>query len=118
MSDTSLRELETPCVLVDHGVLLDNIRWAQQLASSRRVALRPHIKTHKCVEIARLQAAAGAAGITASKTDEAVVFIENGAKSATVAYPVIEAGKLDRVLAAAMLHNVDLRLMADHCCPR
>lgn len=113
MSGTPLQELETPCVLVDYDVLLANIRWGQQLASGRQLALRPHIKTHKCLEIARLQVAEGAAGITASKTDEALVFIQDGVGSVTVAYPVLDAVKLDRLLEAAKAHRTDLRLMAD-----
>jgi D-serine deaminase-like pyridoxal phosphate-dependent protein len=113
MIDTPLQQLETPCVLVDYDVLLENVRWAQQLASSRRLALRPHVKTHKCLEIARLQVAEGAAGITASKTDEALVFIHDGVRSVTVAYPVLDALKLDRLLEAAISHSTDLRLMAN-----
>ncbi|MDQ6654522.1 MAG: alanine racemase, partial [Verrucomicrobiota bacterium] len=72
-----LADMETPAVLVDFDRLLANLDWAQRLARSRGVALRPHVKTHKCLEIAQLQLERGAIGLTASKVDEALVFIES-----------------------------------------
>ena len=105
--------IETPCVLVDKQRLQSNIRFIQELANSHKVNLRPHIKTHKCLEIARLQVNQGAVGITASKTDEALVFIENGISSVTVAYPLVIESKLDRLLESSRSHDVDIRLMVD-----
>ena len=109
----SLSELETPHILLDQRRLQANIRLIQNIADTRGVKLRPHIKTHKCLEIARLQIDAGAIGITASKVDEALVFITNGIRSITVAYPLVVASKLDRLTAAARTHDVDLRLIVD-----
>jgi D-serine deaminase-like pyridoxal phosphate-dependent protein len=108
-----LRPLETPRVVVDHARLSANIRRVADLARAAGVAVRPHIKTHKCREIARLQLAAGATGLTASKTDEALVFIEDGAPSLTVAYPVLDPRKLDRLLKTAREKGCDLRMLAD-----
>src|SRR4051812_30906351 len=60
----SARALRTPCVAL-HGKRLDaNIRDVGDLAKSHRVSVRPHAKTHKCVEIAQMQMAQGAVGIT------------------------------------------------------
>ena len=56
---------------------------------------------------------AGAVGITSSKVDEALVFINNGIRSVTVAYPLVVDSKLDRLIAAARAHDVDLRLIVD-----
>ena len=111
--DTSHLELETPNILLDLGRLQVNIQLIQNIASQRGVNVRPHIKTHKCLEIARQQINAGAVGITASKVDEALVFINNGISSVTVAYPLVVASKLDRLIAAAHAHDVDLRLIVD-----
>ena len=58
---------DTPCLLVDIDRLESNIRKMADLARRNNVALRPHIKTHKSVEIARMQLAAGAQGITVAK---------------------------------------------------
>lgn len=108
-----LSEVETPAVVVDRERLLRNIVWAEALAGARGVRLRPHVKTHKCVEIAQLQLAHGAVGITASKTDEALVFIEAGVASVTVAYPLLDRRKIRRLLSAAKQHGTDLRVAID-----
>ena len=113
MNTVPLSEIETPAVLVDRERLLRNIDWAQALADRRRVALRPHVKTHKCVEIARLQLERGAVGLTASKVEEALVFIEAGVPSITVAYPLVDERKLRRLLEAAGRHQTDLRVVVD-----
>jgi D-serine deaminase-like pyridoxal phosphate-dependent protein len=52
-------------------------------------------------------------GITASKTDEALEFIEAGIGSVTVVYPILDQRKLDRLLSAASARGVDLRLVVD-----
>lgn len=113
MTHLAFSDIETPGVVLDYSRLLDNIHWMQNKADSNHVRLRPHIKTHKCVTIAKLQLGAGAVGITASKTDEALTFIEAGTASVTVAYPILDQRKLDRLLSAASLRGVDLRLVVD-----
>lgn len=113
MKQHDLNAIETPSVLVDYDKVRANIAWAQETASANRVVLRPHIKTHKSLQITRLQIEAGAVGITASKTDEALVFIEGGVKSVTVAYPQIDSRKMLRLLEAAKGHATDLRLTID-----
>ena len=111
MIGKSLAEIETPQMLLDKTRLQNNIQHISQLANALDLKVRPHIKTHKCIEILRLQLDAGAVGITASKTDEALTFIENGVKSVTVAYPLVVESKLDRLIESA--RDVDLRLIVD-----
>jgi D-serine deaminase-like pyridoxal phosphate-dependent protein len=113
MNSGELGQLDTPAVVIEYRRLAENIRWAQSLADRHGVALRPHIKTHKCFEIAQLQLAAGASGITASKPEEALKFIEAGFSSITVAYPVVNRSKLIPLLHAARTNRVDLRLIVD-----
>jgi D-serine deaminase-like pyridoxal phosphate-dependent protein len=86
---------------VDLDVLERNI--ARQAARAREagVKLRPHAKTHKCPEIARMQLAAGAAGISLAKTSEAEVFAGAGFEDIFIAYPVVGLGKAERLLALA-----------------
>lgn len=113
MNRVPLGELETPAVIVDHERLLRNIAWARDVAAARGVRLRPHVKTHKCLQIAELQLEHGAVGITASKVDEALVFIEAGIASVTVAYPLLDERKVRRLLSAAKEHGTDLRVVVD-----
>jgi D-serine deaminase-like pyridoxal phosphate-dependent protein len=63
------------------------------------VRLRPHAKTHKIVEIGRLQLAAGASGISVAKGTEAEVFAAAGFDDIFIAYPVVGADKGRRLLA-------------------
>jgi D-serine deaminase-like pyridoxal phosphate-dependent protein len=60
-------------------------------------ALRPHVKTHKCVEVARIQTGGGAGGITVSTLAEARAFAAHGFKDITYAVP-IEPGKFDEAI--------------------
>ncbi len=113
MKSSSLFDLETPCVIVDHGKLIENIKFMQNIANENSVFLRPHIKAHKCLRMAKIQIEEGAIGVTASKTDEAIVFIEGGIKSITVAYPIINKDKLDRLLISAIKNNTDIRMVVD-----
>lgn len=108
--------METPCLLLDRAVLASNIARVQAIASGLGLALRPHIKTHKSLEIARLQLQAGAVGLTASKVDEALVFMEGLAgelPDITCAYPVVDTAKLRRLLAASRRTGVAVRCMVD-----
>ena len=75
-------KLFTPALLVDEARLDANISAMQVLCDSHEVELRPHIKTHKCVEIARRQLRAGAAGLTCAKVGEAEAILPafDGAK--------------------------------------
>jgi D-serine deaminase-like pyridoxal phosphate-dependent protein len=113
MNNSALDQIDTPAVVIDYGKMLANIHAARDIAAQNGVALRPHIKTHKCFEIARLQLAEGAAGITASKPEEAMRFIEAGFRSITVAYPIVAAAKLHKLLATAREHDVELRVIMD-----
>ncbi len=49
---TSLNDLPTPALLLDLDVLERNLRRMSERAASLGVALRPHVKTHKSVEVA------------------------------------------------------------------
>jgi D-serine deaminase-like pyridoxal phosphate-dependent protein len=104
----------TPAVVVDRVKLEANLRRVQGIADAAGVRLRPHVKTHKSVGIARRQVSLGAVGLTCAKPDEALVFVEAGFPSVTLAFPVIEAGRLDRLLAAAASRGAEIRTIADH----
>ncbi|MBW2464235.1 MAG: alanine racemase, partial [Deltaproteobacteria bacterium] len=92
----SVRELPTPALLLDLDVLEENI--TRQAARARRlgVSLRPHIKTHKCIEVARLQRSAGGEGITVSTLAEARVFADHGFDDILWAFPLIPS-RVDEV---------------------
>ncbi|HEV7402322.1 MAG TPA: alanine racemase [Chthoniobacteraceae bacterium] len=89
--------LETPFLYVDLDVLERNLRRMQQQCAEWKLQLRPHTKTHKIPEIARMQLALGARGLTVAKIGEAEVMPE---AETLVAYPIVPA-KMDRLRALA-----------------
>ena len=78
----------TPALLVDRNILDRNIARMAESARSRGLSLRPHAKTHKCLEIARRQLDAGARGLTVATVSEAEVFADAGFDDLFVAYPL------------------------------
>ena len=103
----------TPYVAVHLNRLQANLDRVTAIARSHRLALRPHIKTHKCLEIARMQLDRDAVGVTASKPQEALVFIEAGVPSVTVAYPVVMPQAAQALLESAARMKCDLRFVVD-----
>lgn len=92
----------TPALVVDTDVLDRNLTRMAESASARGLALRPHVKTHKCVEIARRQLDAGARGLTVATVSEAEVFADAGADDLFVAYPLwVDAARGARLRALA-----------------
>jgi D-serine deaminase-like pyridoxal phosphate-dependent protein len=80
--------LDTPCLVVDLGVVEANTSRMAEGAASRGVALRPHIKTHKSVALARLQLEHGAAGITVGTIGEGEAMADGGIGEVFIGYPV------------------------------
>jgi len=106
----TIAELPTPALLLDLDRLDANIARMAARCRDFGVRLRPHAKTHKSVEVAKRQRAAGAAGITVSTLYEARVFADHGFDDITWAFPVI----LNRLPEArALAERVTLRLVVD-----
>jgi D-serine deaminase-like pyridoxal phosphate-dependent protein len=109
-------DVETPAAVVDLGRLQRNLARWQERCDESGLANRPHIKTHKCVEIARRQVELGAAGLTCQTLGEAEVMAEAGLTDLLVATNVVGKRKLARLgelLAAASVTVVadDARLL-------
>jgi D-serine deaminase-like pyridoxal phosphate-dependent protein len=105
-------ELETPRLVVDHDVLERNLVAMADRARDHGLALRPHAKTHKCLEIARRQVALGAVGLTVATVGEAELFADAGFTDLFIAYPVWAAGSRGPRLRA-LAERVALRVGAD-----
>lgn len=73
---TALEELETPALVVDLDRMDRNLDRAAEYSRRHRLALRPHIKTHKSPLLAREQLRRGAAGVTCATPFEAEVMSE------------------------------------------
>jgi D-serine deaminase-like pyridoxal phosphate-dependent protein len=93
----AISDLDTPSLLIDLDTLEDNITEMQEAVRASGVALRPHAKTHKCPDIARMQLEAGARGITVAKLGEAEVMVDAGIDDVLIAYPIVGEQKLSRL---------------------
>ena len=81
-------EVETPALLLYRDVMERNLEHMADRAKKLGVALRPHIKTHKCLELGRRQQAYGAKGITVATLFEAQAFARDGFGDLTWAFPL------------------------------
>jgi D-serine deaminase-like pyridoxal phosphate-dependent protein len=84
--------LTTPYLMVDIDVLRRNLATMAASATARGMALRPHAKTHKCIEIAGLQLEFGAVGLTVATVGEAEIFAAAGMTDIFIAYPIWATG--------------------------
>ncbi|MDP9295495.1 MAG: alanine racemase [Actinomycetota bacterium] len=103
-------DLDTPALLIDLDILESNVTEMAKVASDAGVRLRPHTKTHKCPDIARMQVDAGASGITVAKLGEAEVMVDAGRTDVLIAYPVWGEMKLRRFRALAERASVRVSL--------
>lgn len=94
-------ELETPALVVELDRLERNLGRATEYARAHGLELYPHAKTHKTREIAELQLAAGAAGLTTAKSTEAEIFAAALGAPLVLHYPVVGAEKVARVAEIA-----------------
>ncbi|MCL6518100.1 alanine racemase, partial [Alicyclobacillus sp.] len=94
-------DLPTPAAVVDLDILQRNIQAMADAARQAGVRLRPHVKTHKMLEIARMQLEAGAIGLTCAKVSEAEVMVESGARDILIAYPVVGDPQIERIVRLA-----------------
>jgi D-serine deaminase-like pyridoxal phosphate-dependent protein len=90
-------ELETPALVVDLDRVERNLERWQRYADEAGLASRPHVKTHKSVELARLQLAYGARGVTCQKLGEAEVMVKAGIDDVLVPYNLMGESKLRRL---------------------
>jgi D-serine deaminase-like pyridoxal phosphate-dependent protein len=103
---------DTPELVVDLAVLGRNIDRHATAAADAGVALRPHIKTHKLPEIARMQIDRGAVGIQVAKLGEAEVMIGAGITDVLIGYPIVGRSKVARLVALAERATVTVSLDA------
>jgi D-serine deaminase-like pyridoxal phosphate-dependent protein len=86
--------LETPSLVVDVGQVERNVDRVAERLSAAGVSLRPHWKTSKCLEVARLQLAAGAIGFTCSTPEEVRALGDAGIRGLVWAHQPVGAAKV------------------------
>ena len=107
------RELSTPALTIDLDILERNLDRMARYCREHNLGLRPHTKTHKTLEVARLQLDRGAVGLTVAKVGEAEVMASAGATEPAeilVAYPIYGGEKLRRLSELALARRILLSL--------
>ena len=97
-SGDAVAVLDTPALLVDLDVVEANIKQLFAMVGDMHVAVRPHMKTAKCAEIARKYLAAGAVGICVAKLSEAEVMAEAGIEDILITTEIVGATKVRRLI--------------------
>jgi D-serine deaminase-like pyridoxal phosphate-dependent protein len=102
LSEATRATIDTPALVVDLDRMDAAIARMADAMSERGVALRPHAKTHKSIEVGRRQVGAGAVGLTVGTVGEAEVFADGGLDDLFIAYPMVPAGpKAERLREVA-----------------
>lgn len=108
----SVQEIDTPALVLDLDAFEANVRTLHDSLGNRRVRVRPHAKTHKSVEIAKRQIAAGAVGVCCQKVSEAEVLVEGGIGDVLISNEVLGREKLERL--AALSRRAKIGVCVDH----
>jgi D-serine deaminase-like pyridoxal phosphate-dependent protein len=91
-------ELDTPVLVVDLERFESNVAAMATYCRGQGVAWRPHSKSHKCPDIARIQRAAGAIGLTCAKLSEAEIFVDHGITDILLANQLADSSRFERLV--------------------
>ena len=112
MKGSDLNSLETPCLVLERGKLERNIARMREHLQQLGVGLRPHVKTAKSFDVARLALEGQPGGITVSTLKEAEQFLARGVKDILYAVGITE-NKLGHVAALRRL-GADITVILDN----
>lgn len=104
--------LETPCLLLDADRLTANVATMRARLDRLGVTLRPHLKTAKSLDVARIAMASPSGPATVSTLREAEYFAEGGVRDLIYAVGIAPQ-KLDRVGAIRRRWGADLAIVLD-----
>ena len=104
-------DVATPAAVVDLDRLEANLARWQAHCDEHGLANRPHVKTHKCVEIARRQVELGARGVTVQTLFEAEVMAGAGIEDLLLPYNLVGGRKLEQL--AQLLRRASVAVSAD-----
>jgi len=102
MPQMTVFDLPTPGLVLDRSKLSRNIRLMRDVAQRHGVALRPHMKTAKSIEVARLALDGQPGGVAVSTLKEAEYFARHGIRDIQYAVSIVP-DKLERVAAIQRL---------------
>ena len=104
----------TPFLLVEEEIVRKNINRIHDYANQYGFAVRPHIKTHKSLGIARMQLGSGAVGLAVAKVEEAEVMARLGPVDITVAYPAVGSARTERLAKLSLKQNIRVAVDSEY----
>jgi D-serine deaminase-like pyridoxal phosphate-dependent protein len=108
----SVEELPTPILILDRTILDRNIEKMMSSLAGKTIDLRPHTKVQKSTDLALLQVAAGAVGVTVATVWEAAAMFAAGVKRVLIANEVIGVQKIEAL--ALLAKHGDLTVVVDN----
>jgi D-serine deaminase-like pyridoxal phosphate-dependent protein len=110
----NVKDVSTPAVVIDLDVVERNVDAMASYCRAHGLALRPHTKTHKTLELARMQLEHGAIGLTVAKVGEAEVMASTSPQQLLVAHPILGNEKVRRL--AALPPEIEVLVALDSLC--
>lgn len=98
-------DLDSPALCVDLAKMDQNIKAVHTRLQGTGVEVRPHVKTHKCPAIAKMQIAAGAVGVCSAKLSESEVMLNNGIRNVLMTGVNVTAPKIKKAMALRKKHK-------------
>ena len=92
-------DLDTPALCVDLGKMEGNLNGVHEALKGTSVGVRPHVKTHKCPAIAKMQMTAGAVGVCTAKLSESETMLNNGISNVLMTGVNISVAKIQKAMA-------------------
>ena len=112
MKINNLNELNTPTLILDKNLLEKNCYKARKKCSELKTILRPHVKTPKSIEVAKIALGKNIGPITVSTLEEAEYFASSGFKDITYAVCIIPS-KLKRLDYIQLKYSCIIRMVID-----
>lgn len=109
----SRADIATPAAVLDLDAFDRNVLKMADRAKAAGLALRPHVKSHKCSALARRQIEAGAVGICCAKLAEAEAMAAAGIGAIMLTSPIVGAAQAERASKVARQIE-DFRIVVDH----
>jgi D-serine deaminase-like pyridoxal phosphate-dependent protein len=107
----ALRVLDTPALVLHYAALDRNVAAMARAARQAGVALRPHAKTHKSPDIAKLQLRSGAVGIACATVGEAEAMVAAGVRDLLITTPFMGDAKFTQL--AELNRTADVAVVVD-----
>ncbi|WP_319524000.1 alanine racemase [uncultured Desulfosarcina sp.] len=113
--NASTASIPTPFLFIDEKTVRRNICKVQEYANRHGFAVRPHVKTHKSLRIARMQLDTGAVGVAVAKVGEAEIMAAIENLDILVAYPAVGAARVEAIARlAGKNHNVRVAVDSEY----